>query len=147
MSKVTEVFRNSNQVYTDFDFSKIFIFDNNFIQATFKNTTGSEQVLVAGTLVGRVTATNELEVLKSAAADGSEIPVGILAQDITLATAATALVNVGVKGDIAKAKVILDGADTLDTMIDGRPIGDRIAGDTQGIRLVATDELTGVDNS
>ncbi len=145
-SKATEVLKTGNQLHTDFDTSKIFIFNNRFEQFDFENTTGALQNLLAGQLIGRVTATNNLEVLKSAAVDGSEIPLGILAEDVTLQIGETLEVNICIEGEVAIEKVILDGADTLDTIIDGRPIRDRINADTAGIKLTAADQVTGFDN-
>ena len=147
MSEATEKLKTRNQLITDFDLSKIFIFDNRFEQVDLKNTSGGEKTFKAGTLLGRVSATLELDTVKSAAADGSETPFGILAEEITLADAEVKEVNVGISGDVAIEKVILDGADTLDTLIDGRPIRDKINADTMGIKLTPTDELTDFDNS
>lgn len=147
MSKATEILKTRNQLHTDFDVSKIFLFDNRFEQVDFKNTTGALLTILAGTLLGKVAATGELEILKSAAVDGSEIPFGILAEgQVDFAIGEIKQVNAGVAGDVAKAKVILEGADTLNTLIGGRSIGDRIAADTLGIKLVTTDELTDFDN-
>ncbi len=146
MSEATEKLKTRNQLTTDFDVSKIFIFDNRFEQVDLKNTSGGEKTFKAGTLLGRVTATLELDTVKSGAADGSEIPFGVLAEDITLANDEVKEINVGISGDVAIEKIILDGADTLDTIIDGRPIRDRINADTMGIKLTPTDELTEFDN-
>lgn len=147
MSKATEVLKTQNQMHTDFDISKIFIWGNRFEQHDFKNTTGGLLTVEGGTLLGKITATNELEILKSAAVDGSEIPVGILAEEsVDFAIAETKQVNICIAGDVAEEKIILDGADTLATMIDGRSIRDRIKADTMGIKPVVKDELTGFDN-
>jgi len=146
MSTQTIVNNTGNQAHVDFDVSKVFIFGNEYQSFDFENTTGSELVLATGTLVGRVTATNNLEILKSAAVDGSQFPVGILLSCPTLAIGETRKVSVCIKGNVAEEKVILEGADTLETMITGRSIRDRIAGDTAGIMLRVTDELTDFDN-
>ena len=146
MSEATEVLKTRNQLTTDFDLAKIFIWDNRFEQENLKNTSGGEKTFKAGTLLGRVSATLELDTVKSGAADGSETPFGILAEDITLADNEVKKINVGISGEVAIEKVILDGADTLDTLIDGRPIRDKINADTMGIKLTKTDELTGFDN-
>lgn len=101
----------------------------------------------AGTLLGRVTATGELDTVKSASVDGSEIPVGVLGEEsIDFAIAEVKEVNVCVGGDVAEEKIILDGADILATNIGGRQIRDRINADTLGIKLVKTDQLTNFDN-
>lgn len=147
MSEATEVEKTSNKLHTDFDQSKVFIRNNRFEQQDFENTTGGELTMKAGTLLGRVTATGNLEIFKSASADGSEVPVGVLGEpSITFADAETKQVNVCVAGDIASEKIILDGADDLDTDVNGRTVRDRIGADTVGIKLVVTDQLTGFDN-
>ncbi len=148
MSTATEKLKTQNQLNTDFDVSKIFLFDNRFEQVDFENTTGGLLSVLGGTLVGRVSATANLEILKSAAVDGSQTPLGIIANEqVDFAIGETKKVNICIAGDVSEAKVILDGADTLDTLISGRPIRDKINGDTLGIKLVVSDELTGFDNN
>ena len=148
MSQATEKLKTRNQLITDFDVAKIFLFDNRFELIDFENTTGGLLTIVGGRLLGRVTATGKLEILKSGAVDGSEIPLGILADEqVDLGIGETKKVNICIAGDVASEKVILDGGDTLDTNIDGRPIRDRINADTMGIKLVVTDDLTDFDNN
>jgi len=147
MSEATEILKNSNQLHTDFNTAKIFLFDNIFNNIIFRNDTGGEVTLKGGTVVGRKTADGKLKVLASAAGDGSESPVGVVATpEIVLADTTEQVISVCVGGHIAEEKIILDGADTLETNIGGRPIRDLLAAETQGINLVVTDELTGVDN-
>lgn len=147
MSKATEVEKTGNKLHTDFDFSKVFLRSNRFEQINFKNTSGALLTMIAGTLLGRVTATGELDTVKSASVDGSETPVGVLGEEsIDFAIGEVREVNVCVGGDVAEEKIVLDGADTLATNIGGRQIRDRINADTLGIKLVKTDQLTGVDN-
>lgn len=147
MAKATEVEKTGNKLHTDFDVSKIFLFDNRFEQINLKNTSGAQKTFSGGTLLGRVSATAELDTVKSAAVDGSQTPLGVLAEEeVILAINEVKKVNICISGDVAEEKIILDGADTLDTLISGRPIRDRINADTMGIKLTATDELTGFDN-
>lgn len=148
MSNATEKLKTQNQLNTDFDVSKVFIFDNVFSQVDFENTTGGLLTILGGTVLGRVTGTGNLEILKSGSADGSEIPLGILAEEqVDLGIGETKQVNICVAGEVVEGKVILDGGDTLETVIDGRPIRDRLAADTQGIKLRVADELTEFDNN
>ena len=148
MSKATEISKTSNTLHTDYDVSKIFVFSNRYESGVLLNASGAIKSFVPGTLMGRVTASGKLVPVASAAADGSQFPVGILktaADDLAIAGEKT--VNVCISGDVVELKVILDGADTMDTIIDARPIKDRIAADTMGIKLVDSFELTGVDNA
>lgn len=145
-NKATNVESTANQSITNYDNSFIFLRDNKYEGGEYTNDTYDDEVLSAGQLMGRVAATGALVVLKSAAGDGSELPVGILTQDTDVATGDTVNINICVGGEVAEEKVLFDGTDTLDTIIDGRQLRDRIAADTVSIKLVASEELTGLDN-
>lgn len=147
MSTIEEVSNTGNFAIINKNTAKTFIFDNSFKDDTLLNATAGELTYEVGTLLGRVTASGKLVPLTSAAIDGSAIPVGILAREVTLAASGEDVVPVCIKGEVAKEKLILQGADTLATVIDGRTIEDRIMADTMGIKLVSTDELTATDNS
>lgn len=148
MSTATEKLKTQNQLITDFDVSKIFRRNNRFEQEPFENTTGAELVIPGGTLVGRVGGTGNLEIMKSAAVDGSQLPLGVTAEEsVTLAIGETRQINICVSGDVEETKLIFDGADDLDTVVATRPYRDRIGSDTVGIKLVTADELTDFDNS
>ena len=139
--------QTSNQLFVDIDTSKIFVWNNEYYRDTFLNNTGAQASFAAGTLLGRITASGKLAICKSGAVDGSQIPVGILKTSITdLADAGEVDVNYCIYGKVVESKVVLDGTDTLATMISGRTIKDRIAADTAGIILVDGDELTEFDN-
>jgi len=146
MSEVTEAFNNGQQAHFKYDTSKIFIRENRYESANYTNGSGGDLDLKAGTLLGRIGASQKVQILESAAVDGSQFPVGILAQDITVLDGDDAVLTYCIGGDVAEEKVILDGTDTLSTLISGRSIRDRIKGDTLGIKLVTTDQLTGFDN-
>jgi hypothetical protein len=130
----------------NYDYSKIFIRENRFEKGTYTNGTGSEVTLEVGTLLGRIGATDKVTPLKSAATDGSQYPVGVLAEEVTVANGASATLNFCIGGDVVKSKVVFDGTDDFDTDVEDRTLGDRIAADTLGIKLVAVDNLTGYDN-
>lgn len=144
----TEISKTTNTLHTDYDVSKIFVFSNRYESETLLNASGGVKTFVPGTLMGRVTASGKLVPVASAAVDGSQYPVGILKTSVEdLADTGEATVNICIAGDVVESKVVLDGADTMDTIIDARPIKDRIAADTMGIKLVDSFELTGVDNA
>ena len=148
MSTVNQLNTTSNQAQFNYDVSKIFVWDNRYEEGALLNASGGVKSFLPGTLMGRVSASGKLVPVASAATDGSEIPVGILLTSVEdLADAAENDVNICIAGDVVLNKIILDGADTLDTLIAGRPIKDRIAADTMGIKIVASDELTDFDNS
>lgn len=146
MSEVTEVLNTGQQAIYDFDFTKIFVRENRYLTGTITNGGGVDLVLTPGMLLGRVGADQKIAVLASAAVDGSQFPVGICAQNLTIAAAASATVTFCIAGDVVEEKIVLDGADTFATLISARSIRDRIAADTMGIKLVSSDQLTGFDN-
>ena len=146
MSTNNQVLNTGQQATTNYDLSKIFIWDNRYSKANYTNSGYDSVDLAAGTLMGRISATQEIIPLASGASDGSQYPVGILAQDATVEAGDTVELAFCNYGDVVEGKVILDGSDTLDTVIEGRSIRDRIAGDTVGVRLVPSTEMTGEDN-
>lgn len=150
MSTQTIVENTGNQANISSDVSKIFLGDN--LDKTYEHTNGSggELTYLAGTLLGRAHATGKVTPLKSAATDGSQVPFGILMHDLTVANGATANMTMAVSGEVAEDKVIFDGSDTLaTTTLNGTGnvmrLDQRIG--AIGIYLVASTELTGLDNA
>ena len=144
---------------TNFDTTKIFIGDNRYKTATYTNGTGSTVTLAKGTLLGRIFSTNKVTPHVSTATNGSEYPVGVLAEDYTVANGASVDVSFCYGGDINQGKLTLGGSDTLATVITRTytdsgtdtvavPMGtieDLIVSRTH-INLVASTENTGYDN-
>ncbi len=137
-----------NMLAVDTTVSRIFVFGNTTSKANLVNTHGADHEYLEGTVLGVIAATGKLEIMKSGAADGSEKPVGVLLGDITILNAGNADVNFVVDGDVVEERLIFDGADDLDTVVDGKAYREWIASDTVGIHLVnAGDNLTELDNS
>jgi len=135
-----------NQIIVDYNFEKAFLFDNNYSAGEYTNSTGSEVTLNLGRVMGRIAADGKLLPLDSTATDGSQFPVGILAETVTVADGASATLNFCVAGEINENVLSFTGAETLDTIVDSRQLRDRIAGDTEGIKLVTSIENTNFDN-
>lgn len=146
MSSNNVALNTGNQAIINYDVSKIFIWDNRYEKANYTNSTYDPISLVPGTLMGRISATQEIVPLESGASDGSQYPVGILQSEITVDEGDTVSLTICVAGDVVESKVILEGSDTMNTVISGRSIRDRIGGDTVGIKLVPSTELTADDN-
>lgn len=146
MPSVSVPVNTGNVAIVQMDFSRIFIFDNRYAKADYTNSTGATVTLAAGTLMGRISATQKLLPHVSSAVDGSQFPVGVLAEDYVVANGATQELAFCNYGDVVESAVILGGADTLATVISSRSIRDRIASDTVGIRLVPSVENTIADN-
>ncbi len=140
------IVNNGQQASVKTDRSNTFLWDVRTAKTAHTNLTGSEEIIPIGTLLGRINATGEVTPLKSAAVDGSEFPIGILYQEVTLAIAATENLTYAVAGDVEETKIVFDGADDLDTIVDGKILRDRIGADTVGIKLVAGEEIQKFDN-
>lgn len=147
MSSNNIVLNTGQQAIINTDLSKIFVGNNRTETANYTNDTYDDVILTAGTLMGRISATNEITPLTSAAVDGSQFPVGVLNQTRVVEAGETVTVAICVSGDVVESKVILQGADVMTTVISGRTIKDRIGADTVGIKLVGSNELTDYDNS
>jgi hypothetical protein len=145
MSDVNQNLEN-NMLTSNYDVSKIFVWDNRYDSAEFTNSSGSEVTLEAGLVLGRIAATGKVVELDPAGSDGSQFPVGILAQSATVANGATVKLTYCVAGDVAEDKVILAYGVDLSDVVSGKTIYDRIGSDTVGIKLVGGFENTNFDN-
>lgn len=147
MSSLTEQANNGQQANFKRDLSKIFLFANRYESGNYTNGTGSEKTLLAGTVMGRIHASGLLLPLESDATDGSQLPIGVLAANYTVANGATQAVSICVAGDVEESQLVFEnGTDTLATVVTARRLRDRMAADTLGIKLLASDELTDFDN-
>jgi len=147
MSEVNNVLNTDNQSFTNYNTEKIFIRDNETRRGeNYTNPVASETVLAAGTIMGRVTASGKLLPLASGAVDGSNIPVGVLSTEYTVPASANDLLTICISGHVDADGLVFDGADTLDTMIDGRTLRDRLNADTLGIKVIEGTQLSNFDN-
>ncbi|MCK4522450.1 MAG: head decoration protein [Nanoarchaeota archaeon] len=143
----TNQLNNNNMQITDYDNSIIFLRDNKYESGTYTNDAYTDVQLLKGTLMGRISADQELLPLVSGAADNSQFPVGILTRDTYVEAGDAATINICTAGEVAEEMLVLDAGDTLATVISGRSIRDRIGSDTVGIVLVSGTDLTAADNS
>jgi len=142
MSEVTSSNQTRNQITNAYDFSKIFLFDNKYQAITLANATGAAVEYLIGTLIGVVTSTYQ----KYASGTSNISMIGILAETVSVPANDSVTVQVCIGGKVAEEKVLLQGEDTLDTVVAYKSIRNRLASDTLGIELAATDELTVADN-
>jgi hypothetical protein len=138
--------QTNNQLTVNTDLSKIFIYNNRYEGIKLYNAGGAPVTFTAGTVLGRLSANGKVVPFTSAAADGSQSIVGILANDYTVAAGATNDAQMCISGDVAAEKIALQGGDTLDTAVGGRLVRDKIKGETLGVNLVSGTEMTGYDN-
>lgn len=144
MSEQTIGFNNGVQLFVNTDLSKVFLWENRYNTGTYTNSLYDPLVLKAGTLLGRIGFNQKLFLCDSQAIDGSQYPVGILAQDITIEEGETVELSYCVYGDVAEEKVIFAGDDTYNSIVSGQSLRDRIG--MFGVRLVPTTEMTAFDN-
>jgi hypothetical protein len=140
---ITQSTPTRNQLFSAYDYSKIFIFDNKYRKVNLANATGSDMVLVAGTVIGCVGITHA----PYDADTSNQLPVGILAEDITIANGTNADVTICNGGKVAEEKVVFfDTDDTLAGIVSNRSIRDMLISNTLGLELVTADEITSADN-
>jgi len=147
MSTQTIVLNTGQQAIIRTDTSKIFVGCNRYEKGNYTNSTYDPVTLLVGTLLGRVSATGLLKPLVASANDGSQFPVGVVADTVTIDEGDTGEVYFCVAGDVVADQLILSGADTLDSVISSRRLRDRIGADTVGIKLITQNqEMTRLDN-
>lgn len=145
MSSQSEVFNNGQQSIVNTDTSKVLLWNRRSQKESMSNSTYDPITYPIGTVMGRITATGKIVPLTSAAVNGSQYPVGILAETYTIDDGATVDVFICDDGDVAENKIVLQGADTLATVVGGRTLRDWIK--AQGIKLIPTTSMTDYDNS
>lgn len=145
------VTNNGKQMHVKTDTSKIFIWDNRYKSEPYNNSAYDAVTLYAGTVMGRVTGTGYIKPLRSTYNDGSQVPVGVLAEDVVVAGGGLVNLQICNYGDVAENKLIFDlSTDNLDTTVTDSGAGtqrmrDRIH--SVGIRLIPSTEMTDYDNS
>lgn len=151
MSSQSVSLNTNKQLIANTDLSKVFIGDNRYQDGNMLNNSSyNDLALLAGTVVGRIAATGKLVPYVHTANDGSQYPVGLLAQDIEMDSGETKNnVTIVDFGDVAEGQVkFLDGSATtlasLATNAGGRSVKDLLQ--AQGIKIVPTTEMTGYDN-
>jgi len=129
---------------------QLFIGNNLFEAATYTNSTGSSVTIPMGRIMGRVLATNLVLPQIASATDGSEQPIGILQNAVTVADGESIEVFICNAGDINQNAVIFNTGETLATAIrtvstGGGTLGDLIKRNTT-LNLYPTLQLSGYDN-
>lgn len=105
---------------TNFDYAKLFLGNNRWIQADYTNGSGSDVTIANGTLMGRIFATGKVTKHVSSATNGSQIPLGFVSTGETsmvVADGVTVTLNICVSGQINVAGITLGGSDTVATVI------------------------------
>lgn len=137
-----------NQAAFDRKLSNLLILGNSFIKGTYENISGALETVAVGQLLGRVGATQNLVVCKSAAVDGSQFPVAIAVQELEDIAIAGTVDNYAPcnGGKVNENEIVLDGADTLDTLVSGKSMRDHLIANSKDLELVNVLENTNYDN-
>lgn len=145
MSEYENVENGDNFQHNQYDTSIIFLRDNKYKTEPYNNTTYVAIVLTAGTVVGRVAATNYIIPTDADSSDGSQFPLGIVAQDTTIAASSSKNIPICIEGEVAEEKINFDDPDdTLDTIVSSIRYKDRLL--AIGIVPIAGTELSAYDN-
>ena len=109
-----------NQSTADYSVERLFIFGNNFQEATFKNNTGSDLELKQGILVRR-NPNNPAEIIPATNDETLKQIIGIVKFDgsITIEDGETADINYGLNGDIDENFLALPEGVDLNTVLTG----------------------------
>lgn len=154
-NKVT--FRNSNQLYVQTDITKVFVFNNDFYKDNanfwYENSFSDGVLIPSGTVLGRNTSTGNLQTFNSQATDGTQIPVGILVNDLWVEYGETysGAQAYCIRGQVAAQKLKFEGNDTVNTIIGGTGVpGNRRVWDVLtaiGIKIINSDQNLIYDNT
>lgn len=146
MSDITNPLLTVQQAITNYDLSKIFLWNNRYDNESYVNNSNYNPVtILQGTVMGRIPTTRVLVPLDASQTDGSQYPVGILAQDIVLAAGQTKQASICVRGDVNAAKVIFWTGNNSNTIVEKRILKDWLQ--DMGIKLVTGIEMSATDNA
>lgn len=122
MSSNSVSYNNGQQMQVNTNLAKLFPFGKESVQYTINNSTYADVTHPAGTVMGVVSATGLVKPMTSGASDGSEFAMGILMEDYTVPASDSINVAVMVKGEVRSDMCILQGSDTLETVVSGRRV-------------------------
>ena len=143
LKTVSTIEQTRNKMVTNYSLKNLILGDNAFTSATYTGS-GAGSTIEEGSLMGRIQATQKVVLLDPAAVDGSQFPVGIALEDITVTAGASVTVNMVNKGRVALDGLTLAAGVALTDNVDGRTLTDQI--NLLGISLLGGTELTGYDN-
>lgn len=147
MTTLTTV-RSGGQTITSIDNSELALGSNEFITAEYTNGTGSEITIPEGTVFGRITTGKKAAILSYDATDGSKNPLGVLYNGIAgskvVAIGATVEITLITKGDIDGSKLAFASDTTVDSVVDGVILSDRL--NQIGLNIQSINQLTKLDN-
>ncbi len=143
---LTNTENSSNHQSNQITQSHLFLGENRYRTGSYINDGYDTITLAKGTLLGRVAATGLLVPLFSDNNDGSQYPVGVLAQAVTVTVGQTVNLTFCHKGDVDQDGLVLDVGDAdLNVVVAAKTLADWIH--DLGIKLISGDQLTDFDNA
>jgi hypothetical protein len=142
MATLDETFNNGQQAFIRRNTANIFVWNNRTTSGSYTAT--EDETLLAGTLMGRISATGAFVACDSAASDGSQYPLGFVLNDHIFSEAGEKTISIVISGDVVETEITLAYGVTLDDVVDGRQLRDHLL--TGGIKLVGSDDSTDYDN-
>jgi len=134
------------ELHVKTDLAQIFLYENRFSKAKYNNSAYDSVTILAGTVMGRVASTGFIKPMRSTYSDGSQIPMGILADDYVVDGGAI-IENMQFcnYGDVNKNKIVFDlSTDNFETTVGSQRLEDLIH--QAGLRLINSIDNTGYDN-
>lgn len=136
----------ANPLITNLGGKKLLLGENTTQTGTYTNGTGALVTLAEGTVMGRISASGKLTPFTSGASDGSQYVVGVLIDAYTVDDTASAVVTICDGGEVNENAIVLSDSDTLETVVSGRRIKDKIAAESVGLKLIPSIEMSATDN-
>ncbi|NCX55586.1 MAG: head decoration protein [Burkholderiaceae bacterium] len=124
MSSQSTPLNNGQQAIVHSDLSRIFVGDNKFIKGTYNNSAYSDLSLAVGQVLGRVAATGWLKECNPAASDGSQFPIGVLAEERVIAGGDTVELYICTYGKVVPSALLFAGGGNLDNTVSSRRVRD-----------------------
>lgn len=144
MSSQNVALNTGQQAIIHTDTSKTFLWNRRSQPGQITNGGDYAELYLEGTVMGRISATGLFTPFTSGASDGSQWPIGVLVEDHTIEDGDTHNVFICDDGDVAAEKLVFDGTDDLDTVVDGRQVRDWLK--SAGIKVITSTEMTATDN-
>ena len=150
MSSQSTPVSQGNQRFTNTDTRKVVKWNNRYQdqEVILNNSSYAPWVFPAGTVMGRITSTGRVVPMYAPGADGSQFPVGVLLNDMSVEAGATVKAAICVQGDVNEyALSMFYSGDTLDSTVtnaNSRKVRDLLQ--AQGLYLQKPSEMTFTDN-
>lgn len=137
-----------NQTAFDADRKKLLVFGNSFKTGTYINLTGGTESVSIGQLMGVIAATGKWTICKSGASDGSQIPRGIMLDELTDIATVTDVENINLVngGKVSVGMLVYNGTDDADTNVGGVRMEDLLIQNSKDLELVTINDDSNFDN-